>query len=583
MAMATMAKRPRNNFVRISSIPLPILGVTIATSWLGMVAAIILGYPLWVIGIVTILPWLPIFLSEALWKYQHYGWFAIFGILMVVQCLHFIEHIAQIIQVDVVGWPRLDSTGILGRLDLEYVHFSFDTTLLIITSILLFGKFRRNIPLWIAWVVAVWHTIEHWYITYYFQFDHANYLPPPAPGLHAREGLLGADGLLWPSSPFQRIELHFLYNLLYTVPLIWAFVLIIRQAYDEYLKKAFPRLTEAQLANLNTSTEQVEANAGELIVRQGDPADKFYIIAKGEVEILQAAGGGQPTVVNRLKTGQFFGEVGLLTSAPRNASVRAVTHCELLALDRDTFRAVMSSSVPTAHDYAQVLTQRSGARIPAVVFPSGGGAFLPGGGSSPAGGSVPPAKSSPAAPSPSGPAPASATPSRPPHAPAPVTPPNIPTYVPPGNTYVEPPIVPTLANSASQPPGPAPSELDDKTIDELAPQFRPASSGWVYGLIFSSGPQAGHGVVLSAARMQIGRDIGNEIRLSDDSQVSRRHAELLRTPTGDYQLRDLNSANGVYINRQRIPPGQLVALKEHDEVRIGQSTFAVRRIGARVV
>src|SRR5262249_15657004 len=149
---------------------------------------------------------------------------------------------------------------ILGGLDLEPVHFAFDTTLLILTTILLFGRFRNIIPLWIAWVVAIWHTTEHWYITYFYWFDYKNYLPPPAPGLHAREGLLGADGLLWPGSPFQRIELHFIYNLLYTVPLVWAFILVTRHAYDEYLKKAFPRLSEAQLAGLNNTTDALVVN-----------------------------------------------------------------------------------------------------------------------------------------------------------------------------------------------------------------------------------------------------------------------------------------------------------------------------------
>jgi pSer/pThr/pTyr-binding forkhead associated (FHA) protein len=124
---------------------------------------------------------------------------------------------------------------------------------------------------------------------------------------------------------------------------------------------------------------------------------------------------------------------------------------------------------------------------------------------------------------------------------------------------------------------------DDKTVTERAPQFRPANSGWVYGLVFSTGAQSGQGVVLSADRMQIGREVGNEIRLTDDTQVSRRHAELLRMPNGDYEIRDLGSSNGVYVNQKRIASGQLIPLREHDEVRVGQSTFALRRVGARVV
>jgi len=571
-----MAKSKRtNNLLRFSSIPPSILGITIAASWLGMVTTIILGYPLAIIGVVTILPWLPVFFSEAIWKYRHYAWVGLFEILIITQGLHFIEHIAQIVEVDVVGLPRALSRGIIGNLDAEYVHFFFDTFLLVGVTILLFGKFRKNIALWICWVVAIWHTTEHWYITYFYTFDYKNYDPNNPTGLRAHEGLLGHNGLLWPNSPFQRIELHFLYNLLFTIPLVWAFVLVIRDAYDEYLKKAFPRLSEAQLVSLNTKIESVQVDQGELIIKQGDPADTFYILAKGEVEIVQETGGGQPTVVNRLTNGQFFGEVGLLTGAPRNASVRAVTHCDLLALDRDTFRAVIGSSVPTAQDYAQVLAQRGAAPVaagagggssgpPLGAVPSGGGTFPPGGPvASVAPGGAMPAWSGPQPVAPGGPT--APTPFQVDQA---LNRPTVLTPIGVGPAVSQPTMVP----------------FSDKTIAEAQPpQFRPASSGWVYGLVFSNGEQAGQGVVLSAPRMVIGRDLGSEIRLADDTQVSRRHAELLRTETGAYQIRDMGSSNGVFVNGQRLASGQNVILKEDDEVRIGHSTFAVRRVGARVV
>ncbi len=597
MSIAAPVKR-RNNLLRFASVPPSVLGITIAASWLGMVAMIVLGYPLYVIGIVTILPWLPVFLSEALWKYRHYAWFAFFEILIVAQTLHFIEHIAQIVEVDVVGWPRSLSAGIIGQLNAEYVHFSFDTGLLIGTIILLF-RFKKNIGLWITLLIAIWHTAEHWYITYFYAFDYANYDPNNPTGLHAHEGLLARGGLLWPNSPFPRIELHFIYNLLFTVPFVWGFILVIRDAYDEYLKKAFPRLSEAQLASLNTQTEVVTAEAGTFIIRQGEPADRFYIISRGEVEILQQTGSNQPVVVNRLTQGQFFGEVGLLTGAPRNASVRAVTRCELLALNRETFRSVIGSSVPTAQDYAQLLAQRSGARIPAAalagaggsggalapgVFPSGGGVFPPGGGSGPAI-PAPPASpgtsSGPVASPPAWPGAQMAAPGFQTGPTTAFTPPRV-------SGPAESPTAPTSVNLGAQAPQPsvpptAPPPSDKTLVETQAPQFRSPGTGWAYGLIFSSGEQAGQGIVLSAERMQIGRDLGNEIRLGDDSKVSRRHAELVRIETGEYLIRDLGSSNGVFVNEERLAVGQGRVLKEEDQVRIGNTTFTLRRVGTRVV
>jgi hypothetical protein len=628
-----------------------ILATTVAASWAGMTASIILGYPLWVTGVITFLPWAPVLFTESLWKYRHYKWFSLYGIMIVTQTLHFIEHIAQIVEVDVIGLPRSQSRGIIGNLDAEYVHFFFDTSLLIGVIILLF-KFRKSIPLWVALVVAIWHTAEHWYITYYYTFDRANYNPLPAPGLHAHEGLLGAGGLLWPSSPFLRIELHFFYNLLFTVPLVWGFILMVRAAYDEYLKKAFPRLTEAQLAGLNNSTDILVANEGEFILRQGDPADKFYIISRGEVEVIQSTGGA-PTVVNRLAQGQFFGEVGLLTGAPRNASVRAVTRVELLALDRDTFRAVMGNSAPTAQDYAQVLAQRNsspgfaavganrppGAAAVAVAsgpsfpqmsgpsypqmsgpsypqassssYPQASGPSFPqaSGPSYPqasnpavpqASGPSYPQASNPAVPQASGPSyPQASSPTLvpisnpgfagPPPTPAPFAPP-VPTS---GATFQSgagkpidgPTLLPYNDPGVTLPPLPSPA-VDPralKTAEIRTPVFRDAANSWAYGLIFTGGQLQGQGVVLSTNRMQIGRDVGNEIRISDDAQVSRRHAELLRMPSGEFQIRDLRSSNGVFVNNQRLSSDETRLLQENDEVKIGNAVFALRKVGTRVV
>jgi hypothetical protein len=370
-----MSKRKRgSNLLRFNSIPPSILGVTIAASWFGMVGTIVLGYPLWVIGLVTFLPWIPILCSEAFWKYRHYAWFALFEMLLVVQCLHMIEHFAQVIEVDVIGWPRLASTGIFGTLNIEYVHFTFDTFLMIGTTILLFGKFRRNIPLWIAWVVSIWHAAEHWYITYFYTFDYPNYDPNNPNGLHAHEGMLGHGGLLWPSSPFQRIELHFLYNFIYTLPLLWAFVLVIREAYDEHLRRVFPSLTKSQLISLDRSLESLQAEPGEIIIHQGTPADRFYIISKGEVEVIQEMN-GQAMVISVLSRGQFFGDVGLLTGAPRSASVRTRTYCDLLALDREAFRAAVGAAPPVAQASPPAMAPQSVTQtpIPATSPPASSG------------------------------------------------------------------------------------------------------------------------------------------------------------------------------------------------------------------
>ncbi len=84
-------------------------------------------------------------------------------------------------------------------------------------------------------------------------------------------------------------------------------------------------------------------------------------------------------------------------------------------------------------------------------------------------------------------------------------------------------------------------------------------------LVVKRGPQAGARFVLDDPVTGAGRHPESHIFL-DDITVSRRHAEIERTPTG-YVLRDVGSLNGTYLNRERISE---VALANGDEVQIGK-------------
>jgi voltage-gated potassium channel len=76
--------------------------------------------------------------------------------------------------------------------------------------------------------------------------------------------------------------------------------------------------------------------AGAVIVRRGEPGDCMFFVAEGEVEIQL-----RPEALY-LGAGQFFGELALLTGAPRNATVVAAQACTLLTLDIVDFRELMA-------------------------------------------------------------------------------------------------------------------------------------------------------------------------------------------------------------------------------------------------
>jgi cAMP-dependent protein kinase regulator len=74
---------------------------------------------------------------------------------------------------------------------------------------------------------------------------------------------------------------------------------------------------------------------GEFIVRQTEPCSSIYMLAHGEVEVVEGFGAENARTLARLTGGAVFGEMALITDAPRLASARAVRECEVLELSRE--------------------------------------------------------------------------------------------------------------------------------------------------------------------------------------------------------------------------------------------------------
>jgi len=92
---------------------------------------------------------------------------------------------------------------------------------------------------------------------------------------------------------------------------------------------------------------EVPVKAGEPVVSQGDPADRFYIIESGTFQVTQAAPSrGEPVALRTLGPDEVFGELGLLNRTPRTATVTAETDGLLLALERDDFLALVGAAGP---------------------------------------------------------------------------------------------------------------------------------------------------------------------------------------------------------------------------------------------
>jgi hypothetical protein len=92
-----------------------------------------------------------------------------------------------------------------------------------------------------------------------------------------------------------------------------------------------------------------------ILVRQGEPGDRFYLLARGEVEALVDG-----RVTRTMGAGDYFGEIALLRDVPRTASVRARTPVEVYALDREEFVAAVTGHERSAEAVEAVITARLG-------------------------------------------------------------------------------------------------------------------------------------------------------------------------------------------------------------------------------
>jgi MFS family permease len=139
-------------------------------------------------------------------------------------------------------------------------------------------------------------------------------LLPLAAGLVLR-GLLGADAAALPIVELARLR---------ALPI-------------------FAPLGAPALEALARSLEPVAAEAGAAVIREGDPGDRFYIVADGELAVSMRG-----AEVGLLRRGDCFGEIALLRDVPRTATVTARTAVRLDALGKAAFVSAVTGHLPSA-------------------------------------------------------------------------------------------------------------------------------------------------------------------------------------------------------------------------------------------
>ena len=132
-----------------------------------------------------------------------------------------------------------------------------------------------------------------------------------------------------------------------------------RRALDSHLRGVpiLAGLTDEFLNHLRDRVELLRYAPGQVICRQGDPADSFYLVRIGFVKVSEAYPGGE-LVLAYLSRGDYFGEIGLLGGGARTATCTALDHVEVVRITAEDFHLMLEQFPQVRRGLEAVAQQR---------------------------------------------------------------------------------------------------------------------------------------------------------------------------------------------------------------------------------
>lgn len=120
----------------------------------------------------------------------------------------------------------------------------------------------------------------------------------------------------------------------------------------------FDKLPASSMNEIFSRLESVPVKAGEVIIKQGEAGDYYYIIKSGKFNISRKMSDGKVHVLATMKDGDIFGEEALLSNAPRNANVISMEEGELMRLSKadfdDLLKEPLVASLPIQNAEAEI-------------------------------------------------------------------------------------------------------------------------------------------------------------------------------------------------------------------------------------
>src|SRR3954447_24238913 len=120
----------------------------------------------------------------------------------------------------------------------------------------------------------------------------------------------------------------------------------------------FAEIDESSLAKIARLLREQKFAENEVIFNQDEPGDALYIVLQGRVRIATTDHFGRERVLAFYGPGEFFGDMAVLTGAPRSASASASSDVRLLQLRKDDFDALVNSNVGIMRGMLRVMVER---------------------------------------------------------------------------------------------------------------------------------------------------------------------------------------------------------------------------------
>jgi CRP/FNR family cyclic AMP-dependent transcriptional regulator len=118
---------------------------------------------------------------------------------------------------------------------------------------------------------------------------------------------------------------------------------------DIAIAHLFENFSDDELDMIRLVVEEEFYEPGELIIAEGSPGEKLFLVIEGRVSVTTEVEGVGKEEIKLLEAGDFFGEMSLIDGSPISAAVYARTECRIFTIGREAFEQFIDEDMPTAN------------------------------------------------------------------------------------------------------------------------------------------------------------------------------------------------------------------------------------------